>query len=73
MVSPRMYNRMDPRVTGPPNHRSGSPAGLTSCLSMLENPAMPVPVTWADEGENILVNMSQGWQEFPETSEAAGN
>lgn len=40
---------------------------------MLENPAMPVPVTWADEGENILVNMSQGWQEFPETSEAAGN
>lgn len=40
---------------------------------MLESPAMPVPVTWADEGENILVNMSQGWQEFPEASEAAGN
>lgn len=69
----QVYNRMDPRVAGPPNHRSGSPVGLTSCPSMLENPAMPVPVTWADEGENILVNMSQGWQEFPEASEEAGN
>lgn len=73
MASPRMYSSMSPRVAGPPTHRSGSPAGLTSCPSLLENPAMPVPVTWADEGENKLVNMSQGWQEFPETSGAAGS
>lgn len=31
MAFPKMYNRMDPKVAGPPNHRSGSPVGLTSC------------------------------------------
>lgn len=43
--------------------------GLTCCLIMLGNPSRPVLVTWADQGENTLVNMYQGRREFPETSQ----
>lgn len=66
-ASPGMHSSMDPRLSGPPNHRSGSPVGLTSCLITLGNSSRPVPVTWADQGENTLVNMYQGRREFPET------
>lgn len=41
--------------------------GLTSCLITLGNSSRSVPVTWADQGENTLVNMYQGRREFPET------
>lgn len=72
-ASPGMHSRMDLRLPGPPNHRSGSPVGLTSCLIVLRNPFRPVPVTWAGQGKNKLVNMYQGRREFPETTAVAGN
>jgi hypothetical protein len=40
---------------------------------MLGNSSRLVPVTWADQGENTLVNMYQGRREFPEISAAAEN
>lgn len=73
-ASPRMHSRMDPRLSGPPNHRSESLSyGLTNCLIVLGDPSRPAPVTWVDQGEDTLVNMYQDTWEFPEISAAAGN
>lgn len=49
----------DGQADRPINRRSGSPTSLTSCQERARKLLLgPVPVTWAVQGANTLVNMS---------------